>query len=193
LGILQSLVEEDFYPVGAPAAQEKAFASLAKDPGFLKLTAAMEANRVPCKQSEYRTFDFWVGDWDVVDKGGNPVGTGRVERVLSECALLETWHGQGGGSEGHSLSAWNPGLRHWEQYWLDTEGLPIFFNGNFEEGELRLRGDSARRNGARLQRRQTFSKLPNGRVRQLSESSSDEGRTWQTEFDFYYVKRGAAR
>ena len=41
LGILQSLAEEDFYPVTGPAAQEKAFASLARDPVFQKVSAAM--------------------------------------------------------------------------------------------------------------------------------------------------------
>jgi hypothetical protein len=194
LGILESLVEADYSPVGLPPEQEKAFISLAKDPAFIKLATAMEATRAPCKQggasADYRTFDFWVGDWEVVDKAGNSVGSSRVERILSDCALLETWHGQGGG-EGRSLSSWNPGLRHWEQYWTDGQGLPIFFNGGFEEGELRLRADSARRNGARLFRRETYSKLPDGRVRELSESSADAGRTWQTEFDFYYVKKPA--
>jgi tetratricopeptide (TPR) repeat protein len=194
LAILESLVEADYSPVGLPPEQEKAFVSVARDPAFLKLAAAMEANLAPCKQgdaaTEYRKFDFWVGDWEVEDKAGNSVGTSRVERILSDCALLETWHGQGGG-DGRSLSSWNPGLRHWEQYWTDGQGLPIFFNGSFEEGELRLRADSARRNGARLFRRETYSKLPNGRVRELSESSSDEGRTWQTEFEFYYLKKAA--
>jgi hypothetical protein len=192
LGILEALAEADFYPVAAPAAQEKAFASLAKDPVFQKVSAAMEVNRAPCRQgdtaSPYREFDFWLGDWDVVDKAGNPVGTSQVERILGGCVLLEIWRGQSGG-EGRSLSSFNPGMRRWEQYWADGQGIPIFFTGRFEEGELRLRADSATRAGATLVRRVSFSKLPGGRVRQLSESSSDTGRTWAVEYDFTYVKR----
>jgi hypothetical protein len=195
LGILKSLVEEDYYPVGVSAAQEKAFASLANDPEFNKLSNTLEANRAPCKQSDasdYRQFDFWLGDWDVVDKAGDPLGTSHVERILANCVLFETWRGQGSG-EGRSLSTWNPGLHRWEQYWVDGQGVPIFFTGHLVDGELRLRGDSATRSGAPVQRRVSFSKLPNGRLRQLSEASSDGGRTWVLEYDFYYVKKTAPR
>ena len=194
LGTLQGLVDEDFLPLRGPPAQEKAFAGLAKDPQFIKLSAAMELNRAPCKLSDpaspYREFDFFVGDWDVVDKARNPVGTSHVERILGGCVLLENWRSQGGG-EGRSFSDFNPGLRHWEQYWVDGQGLPIFFTGHFEDGELRLQADSATRNGAQIMRRVTFSKLPAGGVRQLSEVSSDRGRTWTTEFDFSYLKHAA--
>lgn len=194
LGILQELVDEDFSPVGPPAAQEKAFAGLANDPQFIKLSAALDLNRAPCKlletASPYREFDFFVGDWEVVDKAGNVVGTSHVERILGGCVLLENWRGQGG-AEGRSFSSWNPGLKHWEQYWADSQGLPIFFAGHFEGSELRLQADTATRNGAQVMRRMTFSKLPAGAVRQLSEASSDRGRTWTTEFDFTYQKHPA--
>jgi hypothetical protein len=196
LGVLEALAEADFYPAGPPAAQEKAFAALARDAQFAKLSAEMEVNRAPCKSgdaaSPYRQFDFWVGDWDVMDKAGNAVGTSHVERILGECVLLENWHGQGGG-EGKSLSTWNPGLKRWEQYWADGQGAPIFFTGRVEEAELRLRADTATRSGALVTRRVAFSKLPGGRVRQLSEASSDGGRTWATEYDFTYRSKHVAR
>jgi hypothetical protein len=196
LGILKDLAEADYYPVGPPAAQEKAFGSLAKDPDFTKLSSTLEGNRAPCKQgdptSDYRQFDFWLGDWDVFDKAGDALGSSHVERILANCVLFETWRGLGAG-EGRSLSSWNPGLHRWEQYWVDGQGVPIFFTGRLEQGELRLRAYSASRSGTPLQRRMTFSKLPDGRVRQLSESSSDGGRTWVAEYDFYYLKKSAPR
>jgi hypothetical protein len=194
LSILQALVEADFFPVGPPAAQEKAFAGLANDTSFAKLSALLEVNRAPCKLSDlaspYRQFDFFLGDWDVVDRAGNPVGTSHVERILGGCVLLENWRSQGG-AEGRSLSSWNPGLRRWEQYWADGQGIPIFFTGHFEEAELRLQADSATRSGTPVMRRVTFSKLSSGKVRQLSEASSDTGRTWTKEFDFTYARRHA--
>lgn len=193
VSLLQTLVDDDYSPVGGPAAKEKAFARLANDPEFVKLSAALEFNRAPCKEadatSDYRKFDFWLGDWDVVDKTGEPVGTSHVERILAGCVLYESWHGQEGG-EGRSLSTWNPGQRRWEQYWADGLGVPIFFTGRFEDSELRLRADSVTRSGTPVVRRVTFSKLPNGRIRQLSEASLDTGRTWGLEYDFYYVKKG---
>ncbi|MGO8970351.1 MAG: tetratricopeptide repeat protein [Myxococcaceae bacterium] len=193
LRILESLDEEDFFPVGPPAAQEKAFATLAGDPKFEKLSADLEVNRAPCKRGEsaspYRQFDFWVGDWRVVDKAGNPVGTSHVERILGGCVLLETTRGEGG-REGRSLSSWNPGQRRWEQYRIDEDGVPIFFTGGFDQGngELQLRADSATRRGAPLKWRITFSKQPDGRLRQLAETSNDSGRTWLVEYDVSYSK-----
>ncbi len=195
LNILQALVEADYFPIGPPAVQEKAFAGLRDDTTFAKLSAEFEVNRAPCKLSDvgsaYRQFDFFLGDWDVVDKAGNPVGTSHVERILGGCVLLENWRAQSGG-EGRSLSSWNPGLRRWEQYWVDGQGVPIFFTGHFEEGELRLQADSATRSGTPVVRRVTFSKLPTGKVRQLSEASADTGRTWTKEFDFTYSPKRVA-
>jgi hypothetical protein len=194
LQILSSLLDDDYLPVAGPPAQEKAFASLAKDAQFIKLSTALELNRTPCRPSDtaspYREFDFFIGDWDVEDKAGNPVGTSHVERILGGCVLLETWRGSGGG-EGRSESSYNPGLRHWQQYWTDGQGLPIFFSGHMEEGELRLQADSATRNGAQVMRRATFSRTPAGGVRQLNEASDDRGRTWHTDFDFTYLKHVA--
>ncbi len=196
LGILKSLAEADFFPVGPPSAQEKAFANLAKDPEFTKFSNAFEVNRAPCKlrdgSSDYHQFDFWIGDWDVLDKAGDALGTSHVERALGGCVLFETWHGIGGG-EGQSFTSWNPGLHRWEQYWVDGQGVPIFFTGRIEDQELHLRADSATRGGTPLQRRVTISKSPSGRLRQFSETSWDAGRTWATEYDFYYVKHGAPR
>lgn len=196
LGILKSLADDDYFPVGPPALQEKAFTSLTRDPEFIKLSNALEVNRAPCKQregsSDYHQFDFWIGDWEVVDKAGDALGTTHVEATLGGCVLHEAWRGLVGG-EGQSLTGWNPGLHRWEQYWVDGQGVPIFFTGRVEGGELRLRADSATRAGAPVQRRVTISKQPNGRLRHLSESSSDAGRTWATEYDFYYVKKGGTR
>jgi hypothetical protein len=196
LGLLHALVDEDYYPVGLPAAKEKAFASLLSDSDFAQLSAALEVNRAPCKQGEaaqdYRQLDFWLGDWDVVDGAGDAVGSTHMERILAGCVLYETWRGEAGG-EGRSLMSWNPGLKHWEQYWADGQGVPIFFTGRLENGELRLRADSATRRGVLLVRRVTVSKLPDGRVRQLSEASTDAGRTWSVEYDFYYVRKAPPR
>lgn len=35
----------------------------------------------------------------------------------------------------------------------------------------------------------TFSKLPNGDVRQFGENSTDEGKTWTTAFDLTYTRK----
>jgi len=191
LRILETLAEEDVVPAGPPVGQQKAFAALVDDPRFEKTAADLEINRAPCKGGEaaspYRQLDFWLGDWKVVDRAGEAVGTSHVERILGGCALQETFHAQGGG-EGRSLSSWNPGLRRWEHYVADAQGVPILFTGGFIEGELQLRADAASRRGAPQKWRLTLSRLPFGRVRQLGETSADGGRTWTAQYDFTYEK-----
>jgi hypothetical protein len=34
----------------------------------------------PAWPRKYRQFDFWVGDWDVLDPAGNVVGTNKITR-----------------------------------------------------------------------------------------------------------------
>ncbi len=191
LHILEALADEDYAPMGPPVGQEKAFAALVDDPRFQKAAADLELDRAPCKGGEaaspYRQLDFWLADWKVVDKAGDLVGTSHVERILGGCALQETFHGQGGG-ERRTLSSWNPGLRRWEQYAIDGQGVPTFFTGGFVGGELQLRADAASRRGAPLKWRLTLSKLPGGRIRQLGETSTDGGRTWGVQYDLSYEK-----
>jgi hypothetical protein len=44
-------------------------------------------------------------------------------------------------------------------------------------------------NGKKTIARMTFSKLPNGDVRQHGENSADDGKSWTTSFDFTYVRK----
>jgi len=195
LGILEMLGEEDYAPPGPPLVQQKAFAALRADPRFEKAAADLEVNRAPCRRADaaspYRQLDFWLGDWTVFDKAHQLLGSSRIEGISGGCALQETFRGQGG-LEGRSLSSWNPGLRRWEHYVTEAQGVPLFFTGGFVEGGLQLRADAATRRGAPLKWRLTLSKLPDGRVRHLSETSSDSGRTWAVQADVTY-ERAAAR
>jgi len=56
-----------------------------------------------CSAREYRQFDFWIGEWDVLAPDGTRAGHNRVERIEGGCGLQENWTGQGGGT-GRSIS-----------------------------------------------------------------------------------------
>ena len=50
-----------------------------------------------CTASEYRQFDFWIGDWDVFDStSAAPVAHVVVDRILDGCALREDYQGANG-------------------------------------------------------------------------------------------------
>ena len=189
LALLEPLAKEEFAPPPGFAAVD-ADPAVSGDARFRVLAARFEALAAPCAQSgsPWRQLDFWVGLWDVYDRTGNRVGLSRIERILEECVVLESWKGSG---EGKSWNTWNPARKQWEQSWVDSSATPIFFTGRLEDGAMVYHSDQPRPDGAPYRRTLTFTPLPGNRVRQHSQGSTDGGKSWSTEYDFLYVPRGA--
>jgi hypothetical protein len=143
-----------------------------------------------CTDTEvYAALDFWVGEWDVyVDE--ELVGRNRIEKILSGCAVMEHWRAAGGG-EGKSLF-FVSGDGTWKQVWV-TEWATR--TGGVKEKTLqavdapnrvRFQGRIALPDAGYYLDRTTLTLLPSGEVRQVIETSSDEGRSWTTGFDAIY-------
>ncbi len=158
--------------------------------GFALLVQQAQRNQAPCEsRAESRQFDFWVGDWNVVTTDEFiPVGRSHIERTLGDCVIWENWTSLGqSGYAGKSYNVYDPARNRWEQFWVDTQGGTIHFYGGFSAGVMDFRTDAIpQADGTTLQRRLRFYKLGADRVRQLSEQSSDGGRTWTVEYDFSY-------
>lgn len=137
----------------------------------------------PCTAPEHRQFDFWLGDWDVRDGTGKLVGRNSITAVHKGCVLLESWNGDGG-MTGTSLNLYSPERRKWRQTWVDSSGGVLEIEGGFADGRMVLTSAP----GSSINRI-TWQQLPDGRVRQLWEVSSDSGTNWKTAFDGYYTKR----
>jgi len=148
------------------------------------------AAKSACGAPEFHQFDFWIGDWDVADAGGKPVGRNRIAAVQKGCALTEQWEGKGGVS-GTSLNAWDAERRRWHQTWVDSTGGLLLLEGGLVDGKMVLSGTANDASGAPARQRITWQKLPDGRVRQTWESSVDGGATWTMVFDGYYSPRGS--
>jgi hypothetical protein len=147
----------------------------------------------PCMYSaEARQFDFWVGEWEVYDPRGVKAGTSVIERVANGCGILENWTNASGGGTGKSINFYDPQAGKWFQYWIGTDGNPQRYSGEYRDGALRFAGGPYTQNGKRLVTRLTFFNLDANTVRQLSERSEDDGKTWSVGYDFKYVRRGAA-
>ena len=146
-----------------------------------------------CDAAVHHQFDFWIGDWDVRDAQGKPAGRNRITRVHDGCGLLEQWSGAGNVT-GSSLNAYDPARRAWHQTWIDNTGNVLVLEGEWQDGRMVLRGTAPLATGAApALQRISWQPLPDGRVRQLWESSSDRGTTWSTVFDGYYTRRTDAR
>ena len=157
-------------------------------------TAATPAPKgPPCSSSpEYRQFDFWVGEWDVLVNGTTQqAGTNDVQLILGKCVLLENWTGARGGT-GKSFNIYNAARGQWQQTWVDNGGNVLELYGSFKDGAMRLEGEKPGPNGSKIINRISFFPMEGGRVRQLWESSTDNGKTWTVAFDGLYVRKKTA-
>jgi len=140
----------------------------------------------------YDLLDFWVGDWDVYS-GDDKVGENRIEKILSGCAVLEHWQGAGGG-EGKSLF-FVTGEGTWKQVWVTQWATrpggvkEKFWQALDDPAQVRFQGRIVLPDGNSYLDRTTLTKMPNGAVRQVIETSRDEGETWTVGFDAIYRRR----
>ena len=143
----------------------------------------------PCLyQAEHKQFDFWIGEWNVQNAQGQAVGTSRIERIESGCIILENWSDVQGGT-GKSLNFYDANLHKWRQTWADNVGGVSEFSGEYKDGAIRYEGESHTPDGTKILRRLTFFNLGPDKVRQYSEASMDDGKTWHSNYDFTYIRK----
>ena len=149
----------------------------------------------PC-MSDLRTrqFDFWVGEWDVYQNGNTKtiVGNSRVDIASGGCMILENWTSMVGAHNGKSMNYFDPQKGKWEQVWVGSEGGPQivhrFVNGEYKEDAMRFEFEGSDNTG-KYKGRFIFYNLGKDKVRQFSEQSYDDGKTWQTNYDFIYIRK----
>lgn len=150
-------------------------------------TLAAARSAAACDGPAYRQFDFWLGKWDVT-QNGKPAGKNRIEAVLDGCALMESWTGVSGVT-GHSLNTYDAARNVWHQTWVDSSGMLLTIEGGLKGGSMVLEGMTpAGKDTPATRHRITWTPQANGDVRQLWQSSKDNARTWQTEFDGLYKR-----
>ncbi len=76
-----------------------------------------------CTATEYRQFDFWVGNWDAFDVDGPAAAVARirVERILDGCVVLESYDGTDS-LKGQSFSLYDASRKMWHQSWVTNRG-----------------------------------------------------------------------
>ena len=167
--------------------------SIRSDARFAPLVEQAKHNQSPCDyKAENRQFDFWVGDWDVVTtKEGAPAGTSHIERAIGNCVIWENWTSLGNaGYTGKSYNIYNPDFKRWEQFWVDSVGGMIHFYGGLKDGVMDFYTDEIPQSGGtRLKRHLQFFNLGADKVRQFSQGSTDDGKTWTAEYDLTYNRK----
>lgn len=150
-------------------------------------TIAADPKPVPCSSDQHRQFDFWIGKWTVTDRG-QVAGENDIQRILGGCALLENWTGAQG-SVGKSLNFFDRVDGRWHQTWIDASGGALFLAGKYENGAMRLAGErAATAKSPAVRHRITWTPQPDGKVRQLWESSPVDQEEWTVQFDGLYER-----
>ena len=150
-------------------------------------SAAQSANSRRCDSASDRQFDFFVGEWDVFDRGGSTKAADvRVDKILDGCVLREDYS-DASGLLGHSLSSFDTKTGQWQQTWVTNRGQLVVIHGVLDGKDLAFSG--WRHDGdVEVLVRARWS--PEGAsVRQIAEVSADGGKTWRPWFDLDFRPR----
>lgn len=166
-------------------------AKLKGDARFAQFQTDLDRVARPCMYDEhYRQFDFWLGSWDVRPNGqqGAPVGRNVISKIHDGCVVLESWSAPG--STGQSFNIYDRTRGKWFQKWVDNGGGLHEYAGELRDGNMVFDGDmpAPGPSTSRVRTRLTFFNRPDGSVRQFSERTTDNGATWQVNYDFIYTK-----
>jgi tetratricopeptide (TPR) repeat protein len=144
-------------------------------------------------QAEYRQFDFWLGEWDVrpySSPNALPIARSVIERANGNCTIVENYYTKGA-YIGKSFNIYDPSAKKWRQFWNDNLGQVLQFEGEFDakENALKYRSEARNSQGQKVLSKMTFYNLSPEKVRQVWETSTDDGATWALAFDGLYTRR----
>jgi len=164
--------------------------TLAGDDRFDALIAGLEEKAYPCAHLErLRAFDFWLGEWDVHLANGQFAGTNTIRSAEKGCVLIERWESATGGT-GRSINYLDTATNEWVQVWNDASGSQIVIRGGMTDEGMRLTGEIHYvGTGTTADFRGLWTPLPDGRVRQFFEQSTDGGESWTAWFEGFYSRR----
>jgi hypothetical protein len=151
------------------------------------------AQRPPaCTDAAHRAFDFWIGAWDAYVTGTETLaGRSVIESTDAGCIITERWVSARAPYSGRSINLFDSTTGKWLQFWADSGGeITRYEGGPTATGMLLTAPDeTAPGQQGKASLRMTFTRNPNGSVRQFGETSADGGRTWTTSYDFTYRRR----
>lgn len=138
-----------------------------------------------CAASEYRQFDFWLGEWDAIEIGKTvPEAHAKITSVLDGCAIREEYD-SADGYKGESLSIYDGSRKVWHQSWFTNRGQFLAIEGNFKDEEMVLTGADRGLDG-RERRVQGIWKREGDGVRETAYRSTDGGKSWTQWFDLKF-------
>jgi tetratricopeptide (TPR) repeat protein len=169
-------------------AAEAAFQPWRDDPAFRDMPARLRAVSRPCESRvESRQLDYWVGTWEQRSSAGAVVGETEYRAALSGCALVEHTTNPPLYSA-VAFHYFNTERGAWVQHYLDSAGKDLWYTGDVRGDTLVYRLSSAPVGGRTIYR-SIMVRESADRIRWRFETSDDDGRSWRTAFDGFYVRK----
>jgi len=147
----------------------------------------INAQQIKCKNENYRSFDFWLGNWQVTSAADDVIRRNKITAINDSCALLEEYSTPSG-YLGKSLNSYDKNTGKWHQNWTDNSGLLLSLQGGLVGKSMVMTGMTLGDNSMQIINKLTWTPLENGTVRQFWQTSKDNGATWQVAFDGLYTK-----
>lgn len=157
----------------------------------LSTTVSAQPQPSPCEtDNAFRAFDFWLGDWNVIDQStGQHAGTNSIKAVEGNCALSENWVNTAGVS-GRSLNYYNPITKKWRQLWVATGAYSLDIEGGLKDGAMQMEGTIFYyANNQSFPFKGSWTPNQNGTVRQYFEQFDPDKQQWVTWFDSIYTRK----
>jgi hypothetical protein len=142
-----------------------------------------------CAPSEYRQFDFWLGDWDAFESEDpkKPIARTHVDRLAGACGVREVYE-QIDGLIGESFNVYDASRKVWNHTWVSNFGQLMVLEGAFKDGKMTLDGISHHADGSSKKIHNVWSVEPDGGIREAAQVSLDDGKTWKVFFDVVFRK-----
>src|SRR4051812_41344841 len=137
-------------------------------------------------------FDFWVGEWAVVDAADGTAGTNTIRRILDGRVLEESFEmavANEPAFRGRSLSAYDA-ARGWCQTWVDNRGGYLDFVGEWA-GDRMVLERSGVSDGEPVRQRMTWSDITPDALTWDWLRSRDGGTTWELLWRLGYRRTGS--
>ena len=148
--------------------------------------SSLSANEF-CTGAQYRAFDFWIGQWQVTTHSDNIVRFNTISKINDGCTLLEEYTSPSGYS-GKSLNIYDRQSNQWHQTWTDNTGLRLQLAGNIKDNIMIMQGVSVNASNQQVINKISWSVNADKTVRQLWQTSTDNGKNWTVVFDGHYQK-----
>ena len=153
---------------------------------FTALTAQTECS---CCTEQHKEFDFWIGEWSVLNSEGKKVGENSISKIEDNCILVEKWKGVQG-TTGTSHNYYDPSDESWNQLWIDNKGNILKLKGRMDSGKMVLRSSVEKdQEGNSYYNQISWGRNQDGTVTQLWELYEENGKLIRQLFMGIYHKK----